>query len=181
MGWTSSGPTNRALVDNLIRDGIVRDRRVEAALRAVDRADFCFPYEDHPLPIGFEQTISAPHMHAHALELLKAQLVDGAQVLDVGCGSGFLTATFAQMLRTADGWIGVPGSAFDAIHVGAAAEFVPAALVAQLKPGGRMIIPVGRQHLGQVLMDIDKRADVQLVEHEMMEVRYVPLVKSGYY
>jgi protein-L-isoaspartate(D-aspartate) O-methyltransferase len=67
----------------------------------VDRACYCpsnQPYVDSPCPIGYGATISAPHMHAHALELLKDRLVDGAKVLDVGSGSGYLTACLAHMV-----------------------------------------------------------------------------------
>ena len=63
-------------------------------MREVDRAEFVgegwTPYEDRPQPLEFAATISAPHMHAHALEWLKDHLKEGAKVLDVGCGSGIL-------------------------------------------------------------------------------------------
>lgn len=68
----------------------------------VNRAFYCdsspTPYKDWPHPIGFNATISAPHMHAHALEELKDKLVDGAKVLDVGSGSGYLTSCMAHMV-----------------------------------------------------------------------------------
>lgn len=66
----------------------------------VDRAHYCSardPYLDSPHVIGYGATISAPHMHAYALEVLADKLVEGAKVLDVGSGSGYLTACMAHM------------------------------------------------------------------------------------
>lgn len=67
---------------------------------AVDRGNYSKsnPYMDAPQGIGFGVTISAPHMHAHALELLKDQLTEGERALDVGSGSGYLTACMALMV-----------------------------------------------------------------------------------
>lgn len=76
-----------------------------------------------------------------------------------------------------DGWEGIPGQSFDAIHVGAAAERVPRALEQQLKPGGRMVIPVGGQHETQQLLVIDKLQDETFQSRVVTAVRYVPLVK----
>lgn len=67
----------------------------------VDRSNYCpsqTPYADSPCGIGYGATISAPHMHAFALGALKDKLVDGAKVLDVGSGSGYLTACMAHMV-----------------------------------------------------------------------------------
>ena len=65
-----------------------------------DRRHYCphNPYQDSPQSIGYAATISAPHMHAHALEQLKDHLFPGAQVLDVGSGSGYLTTCMAHMV-----------------------------------------------------------------------------------
>merc|ERR1719326_1255043 len=67
---------------------------------ATDRQNFAptGPYADRPQQIGFNATISAPHMHALALELLADHLVPGARTLDVGCGSGYLCACMARMV-----------------------------------------------------------------------------------
>lgn len=69
---------------------------------AVDRSNYSKnnPYMDSPQSIGFGVTISAPHMHAHALELLKNQLANGTKALDVGSGSGYLTACMAKVMGT---------------------------------------------------------------------------------
>lgn len=67
----------------------------------VDRANYCstkYPYHDSPCSIDYNATISAPHMHAHALEELNDKLIEGAKVLDVGSGSGYLTACLAHLV-----------------------------------------------------------------------------------
>lgn len=69
-------------------------------MTTIDRGNYCKnnPYMDAPQRIGYGVTISAPHMHAHALELLREHLVPGERALDVGSGSGYLTACMAVML-----------------------------------------------------------------------------------
>lgn len=102
MAWASSGKTHPELVNNLYKKGIIKSQRVFDVLLATDRGHYIkyFPYMDSPQSIGYKATISAPHMHAHALELLKDQLVEGAKALDVGSGSGYLTACFARMVSS---------------------------------------------------------------------------------
>lgn len=79
-------------------------------------------------------------------------------------------------LEVGDGWKGWPASApYDAIHVGAAAARVPDALVDQLAPGGRLVIPVGPEGETQSLAVIDKRKDGTISRHDTMSVMYVPL------
>lgn len=221
--WTSSAKTNTELIDNL-----QRDQRLSAAaavgMRRIDRANFLpsklrdLAYEDRPLPIGHDVTISAPHMHAAAIELLLPQLRPGASVLDVGVGSGYLAAAFAELvgpegrvvgidrvpalvqlarenierhdaellrsrvsLALADGWeaslVAAEGP-YDAIHVGAAATSLPQELVSQLKPNGRMIIPVGPEGGVQELVQVDVDAEGNARAEALMSVRYVPLVKG---
>lgn len=90
-GWQSSSTSNSGLVNNLVRDQRIGTRTAEA-LRAVDRKNFVpadqehYAYEDRPLPLGHDVTISAPHMHGTAIELLLPNIKDGAVVLDVGVG-----------------------------------------------------------------------------------------------
>lgn len=100
MAWMSGAQSNEALVSNLKRNGLFRSDRVKKAMMAVDRGDFAptDPYGDHPVSIGYGATISAPHMHATALDLLNEHLKEGAKALDVGSGSGYLTACMALMV-----------------------------------------------------------------------------------
>ncbi|XP_067414089.1 protein-L-isoaspartate(D-aspartate) O-methyltransferase-like isoform X2 [Emydura macquarii macquarii] len=109
MAWTSSGKTHAELLNNLYKNGVIKSPRVLDVLKATDRAHYIkyFPYMDSPQSIGYKATISAPHMHAHALELLKDQLVEGAKALDVGSGSGYLTACFARMLGPTGKAVGI--------------------------------------------------------------------------
>jgi len=153
-------------------------------------------------------------MHAHALEALAPKLHAGANVLDVGSGSGYLTACLAMMagpsgrvtgidhikslvddsrvnvnnwdpekhkcgrieLEIADGRVGYAKNApYDVIHVGAAAERISEELLGQLKPGGRMIIPVGPEGGTQYFTQVDKDLDGRTHSRELMGVMYVPL------
>ena len=97
MAWRSSGRTNTELVQRLHTNNIIQSKRVIQAMLDTDRGAYAprDPYEDHPQSIGFGATISAPHMHAAALQYLESRLIPGAKVLDVGSGSGYLTACMA--------------------------------------------------------------------------------------
>ena len=88
MEWRSHGQDNNDLVSQLKRNKIIKTQRVEDAMRKVDRGNYCefAPYMDSPQSIGYGVTISAPHMHGHALEMLKDHLFEGAKALDVGSG-----------------------------------------------------------------------------------------------
>jgi protein-L-isoaspartate(D-aspartate) O-methyltransferase len=189
----------------------VRDQRVLDAMRAVPRHEFVpeslrdQAYEDHPLPIGAGQTISQPYIVAAMLEHLALEPSD--RVLEVGTGSGYVTALLSRLcgevysierhaelatsaeailarlgyrnvrVRVADGGLGWPDYApFDAILVSAAACEVPSALLAQLREGGRMIVPIGppaAQQL-QLIRKVDGRSEVQALEG----CRFVPLVEG---
>jgi len=84
MAWRCSGATNEELIDNLARSGILKNIKVINALKQVDRKYYAptNPYQDSPQSIGYQATISAPHMHAHAIEYLFDQLSrDSSNVL----------------------------------------------------------------------------------------------------
>ena len=88
------------LLDHLKHDGFIKTQKVYDSLMKVDRADFTknYPYADSPQSIGYNVTISAPHMHAYCLELLKDHLKIGGKALDVGFGSGYLTVAMSKMM-----------------------------------------------------------------------------------
>lgn len=105
MAWRSHGTSNASLIDNLMRHGVIKSSRIAQAMKMVDRGSFVpettyasEAYLDSPLPIGFNATISAPHMHAHVLEVMEDKLKQGARVLDVGSGSGYLVGVIAHLL-----------------------------------------------------------------------------------
>lgn len=100
MAWRCSGLSNLELVSNLRANGIIKSVPVFNALAAIDRKNYVDlnPYSDSPQMLVKGQTISAPHMHAYALEILKNEaLRENANILDVGVGSGYLSAAFAKL------------------------------------------------------------------------------------
>uniref|UniRef100_A0A7E4WC88 Protein-L-isoaspartate O-methyltransferase n=1 Tax=Panagrellus redivivus TaxID=6233 RepID=A0A7E4WC88_PANRE len=115
MAWRSHGRTNADLVRNLEKNRIFTSPRVREAMLAVDRGDFTKidPYQDSPQGIGCRATISAPHMHAAALEALSETIGNAVKsgqecrVLDVGSGSGYLTACLAVMAGPTSKVVGI--------------------------------------------------------------------------
>lgn len=192
-------------------------------MKATDRKLYCrvaYPYVDRPYSIGYSATISAPHMHAYAMQILEKHLTAAdARVLDVGSGSGYLTVCFARFLKSkspdskglvvgiehhpklvefavqninsddpkllsegkikivqGDGRLGyLEFAPYDAIHVGAAAAEIPENLLNQLKPGGRMICPVGPAGETQQMQQYDKLPNGEIKKETLMSVVYVPL------
>lgn len=193
----------------------IRSPLVLEAVARLDRARFVVPElrreadADHPLGIGFGQTISQPFIVAYMTERLGLQGQE--RVLEVGTGSGYQTAVLALLarsvhsveiipelaeraravlrdelalanvwLRVGDGAQGWPEEApFDRIVVTAAGPEVPPALLEQLAPGGRMILPVGPDPGGQVLRAVDRLEDGTVLEHDLLPVRFVPLTHGG--
>ncbi|KAL4243250.1 Protein-L-isoaspartate O-methyltransferase [Abortiporus biennis] len=202
MAWISSGSSSSELVMNMMRNGLIKSDRVASAMQKVDRAHYVLrredAYDDCPQPIGHSATISAPHMHAHAMENLLPFLNPGARVLDVGSGSGYLCAVLHHLVGptgkvvgidhiselvdwsvvTGDGRRGYPPAApYDAIHVGAASPHLPQTLIDQLASPGRMFVPVGEFY--QAILQIDKDANGHITKKELFDVRYVPLTDES--
>ena len=196
------------MVDTQIAARGVRDARVLAAVREVPRHLFVDPsqraqaYEDHPLPIAGNQTISQPYIVALMTQLLELQA--NARVLEIGTGSGYQSAVLGkcalevysieilpELARSAaaklkdlhydnvtvkegDGYRGWPEHApFDGIIVTAAPARIPQPLLDQLAPGGRMVIPVGG--FFQELKVFSKDADGKITEKDIIPVRFVPM------
>ncbi|CAO1361205.1 unnamed protein product [Diamesa serratosioi] len=110
MAWKSSGATNEELIQQLQDHGIIKNEIVANVMKATDRKLYCrvaFPYVDRPYGIGYQATISAPHMHAYAMEILQEHLAPNSRVLDVGAGSGFLSVCFSRFLTAQSESIGI--------------------------------------------------------------------------
>jgi len=206
-----------ALRERMVREHIeargVRHAAVLGAMRATPRHLFVpasvrdMAYEDRPLPIGYQATISQPYIVARMTELLAP--APGQRVLEIGTGSGYQAAVLAQLVkrvysielvpelaasaretlrrlgypnvtvRQGDGYKGWPEEApFDAIIVTAGAEHVPPALVAQLKPGARMVIPVGSAQGDQDLLLVEKDLKGAVHSQNLLPVRFVPLLRG---
>lgn len=100
----------KELVDHLRRENVIKSDQVYNIMLQVDRGDFCsdyWAYYDSPQSIDYNATISAPHMHAFALEYLKDFLKPGNHALDVGSGSGYLTVAFSKMMDDSGVSVGI--------------------------------------------------------------------------
>lgn len=207
MALTFDQAREQMVRDQLVRRGI-SDPLVLAAMEQVPRHEFVEDalrhraYEDNPLPIGEGQTISQPYMTALMAEALK--VAEGEKILEVGTGSGYLSAVLAaqgvhvcsiEMSRSlavraratlqrlgydtvsvhiGDGTLGwEPAAPFDAIVIGAAAPCLPRPLLAQLRLGGRLVVPMGEEDL-QTLVRI-WREPKGLREEYFGECRFVKL------
>jgi protein-L-isoaspartate(D-aspartate) O-methyltransferase len=189
----------------------ITNRVVLEAMGAVPRHEFvpaascAEAYDDHPLPIGYGQTISQPYVVAFMTEQLDPQPTD--RVLEVGTGSGYQAAVLSRLVRevhtmeiveplarraeadlkrlgyanvhvrAGDGFQGWPeASPFDSIIVTCAPEHVPPPLIAQLKEGGRMIIPVGPAR-NQSLFLLRKK-EGRMLQQSVLAVRFVPMTRE---
>ena len=109
MFFNYSYHSMKELCDHLKKKGYITNNKVYDSMIKVDRADFAprSPYEDKPQSIDYNVTISAPHMHAYCLELLKDHLKEGGKSLDVGFGSGYLTVAMSKMMEDKGTAVGI--------------------------------------------------------------------------
>jgi protein-L-isoaspartate(D-aspartate) O-methyltransferase len=195
-GFASMSPAVRAALGKVERHRLIPAGQEDLA------------YQNRPLPIGNGQTISQPYIVALSADLLRAKPTDVVLEVGTGSGyQAAVLAQIVQQVysielieslgqqaaerlaamghwnvevRIGDGYAGWPEKApFDGIVVTAAAPSIPPALVAQLKLGGRMVIPVGSEGFVQYLKLITKRADGGTDERSLIPVRFVPLVPGG--
>jgi protein-L-isoaspartate(D-aspartate) O-methyltransferase len=187
----------------------IQDIRVLGAMRDVPRHEFVVEslredaYDDHPLPIGSDQTISQPYIVALMLQHLALQATD--RILEVGTGSGYVSALLSKLcaevysverhaelafsaerrlarlgytnvkIRFGDGSRGWPEYApYDAILVSAAAAEVPPLLFGQLREGGRMMVPVGPSFSQE--LQLIRKVGGQAETQSLEGCRFVPLV-----
>lgn len=205
---TFSFEQERMVAEQIERRGI-RSQRVLDALRSVPRHRFVPPeerpyaYDDEPLPIGFEQTISQPYMVALMSELLA--LNGDETVLEIGTGSGYQAAVLSRLaaqvhsveiipelarrsaalladlgcanvqVHCANGSLGWPAAApYPAIIVTAAPHSLPAPLLEQLAPGGRLVIPVGARW--EQVLQLWQNTPAGPQSQDITPVAFVPLI-----
>lgn len=198
----------RVMVNEQIIARGISDEKVIHAMLTVPRHRFVpvqfmhMAYNDHPLPIGYDQTISQPYIVALMTELLDIKSND--IVLEIGTGSGYQAAVLSKLckqvytieivkplaersaelltsmgydnirVKWGDGYLGWPEFApFDKIIVTAAPEQIPQALVDQLKIGGKMVLPVGTSY--QELIVITKTGQ-EITKDTIIPVRFVPMI-----
>jgi protein-L-isoaspartate(D-aspartate) O-methyltransferase len=215
---TSSTPADpytgerQRMVEQQIRDRDVSDPEVLAAMLAVPRHEFVpadqrhAAYNDHPLPIGYGQTISQPYIVALMTELTDIQ--PGDKVLEIGTGSGYQAAILAELTgevytieiipelaeraqqtfdrlgydkikaKQGDGYFGWPEHApFEAIIVTAAPDHIPQPLVNQLADGGKMVIPIGPPGGYQSLWVLERQGE-EVRRYNWGGVIFVPLTRE---
>lgn len=201
---------DRMIERQIVRRGIT-DARIRQAFRAVPRELFVpeklreFAYEDSPLPIESDQTISQPYIVALMIEA--AELAPRDKVLEIGAGSGYAAAVLGRIagqviaierhaelaglaaermerlgqgnvsIRQGDGTGGLPEEApFDAIIVSASGSHVPDLLLDQLAPGGRLVMPLGEPRSVQRLVKVKRTGEADYEEEDLGIVRFVPLI-----
>ena len=195
------------MVDEQLAGRDIKDPRVLDAMRKVPRHEFvpeayrAGAYDDSPLPIGYNQTISQPYIVAYMTEALALQPTH--KVLEIGTGSGYQAAVLGELarevytieiveplatraretvkrlgytnvhVRTGNGYLGWPEQApFDRVMVTAAPDAIPPALIEQLALGGLMAIPVG---VGDQDLLILRRTEKGLDTLRTLPVRFVPM------
>jgi protein-L-isoaspartate(D-aspartate) O-methyltransferase len=196
----------RNLIEELRAQGVTSQSVLDALMKVprhefVPRAHRHLAYENRPLPIGHEQTISQPFIVAYMTEA--AEIAPGEKVLEIGTGSGYQAAVLAELakevytieiipalaegarsllrqmkyqnvqVRTGNGYEGwVEHAPYDAIVVTAAPDHVPQALVDQLAVRGKMVIPVGSTFQQMVIITKNESG---VVERRTIPVRFVPM------
>jgi protein-L-isoaspartate(D-aspartate) O-methyltransferase len=191
----------RGIKDHLVLEAMRRVARHCFVPRGLEAK----AYQDHPLPIGSGQTISQPYVVAMMTDLLRLKPTDRVLEIGTGSGyqaavlSRLANRVFSVEIhpplaeeaksrlrdlgyknievKTGDGYFGWKEHApFDAIIVTAAPGEIPPPLLQQLKPGGRMCIPVGAENRIQELMLIEKSEDGSIRKQSLLPVRFVPLL-----
>ena len=209
QGATGYEARRTRMIETQLRARGISDARVLEAMRKVPRHLFVpeevrtRAYDDNPLPIGHDQTISQPYIVGYMSEALQLQPAD--RVLEIGTGSGYQAAILGELagevytielvaelaersrqvladagyrnvhVRHGNGYLGWPEAApFQKIIVTAAPETIPQTLIDQLAVGGTMVVPVGSIHDDQV-MTILRKTDQGVVKRETLPVRFVPM------
>ncbi len=200
----------REMVEMLVSAGYLKKKHVIDAMRKVPRHLFVpkkvrvYAYLDQPLPVGENQTISAPHMVAMMCEHL--DLKEGQKVLEIGAGTGYHACVVSEIIHgkifsvenkgrlikaakenlkaagcagvelvEGDGTEGYEKEApYDRIFVTAGAPDIPESLVRQLRVGGRLLLPVGSRH-SQSLVQVDKDPGGNTEKKTLSHVAFVPL------
>jgi protein-L-isoaspartate(D-aspartate) O-methyltransferase len=197
------------MVREQIQERGIKSQEVLRAMQAIPRHEFVpaelrpYAYEDRPLPIGYDQTISQPYIVAFMSEAIDVD--KSHRVLEIGTGSGYQAAVLASLakhvytieivpelaasarqklfrfsnitVRGGDGYKGWPEEApFDRIMLTAAPPELPKALLQQLRPGGKLLAPVGRSVFSQELVLVEKGSDGKLSQRAILPVRFVPMV-----
>jgi len=205
------------MVNNQLKERGIEDSMVLNAMQTVPREVFVpedlkeQAYNDNPLPIGFDQTISQPYIVAFMTESLELQ--PEYKVLEIGTGSGYQAAILSRIccevytveiikelagrageifekqlydnihIKVGDGHQGWPEqSPFDSIIVTAAGVDIPTPLISQLKVGGKMILPLKRNNYEQILVLVTKiDVDDNIIQKELLPVMFVPMTSNNNY
>lgn len=199
------------MVERQIADRGIKGTRLLDAFRAVPREEFVpekvrdLAYDDGPLPIEAEQTISQPYIVAAMIDA--AEVSPGDRVLEIGAGSGYAAAVMSRIaaeviaverhqelaklararlarfgydnvrIVEGDGSEGLPDEApFEAILCAASGSHVPRALLAQLSAGGILVMPVGAPNAVQNLVKVTRRGEAAFEQQDLGPVRFVPLI-----
>ena len=202
MKDTSKHQGLRNQLINILKEKGITDKNVLSAMGKIPRHLFLqssfadYAYQDKAFPISAGQTISQPYTVAFQSQLL--QIGKDASILEIGTGSGYQTAVLCAMgakvysierqnelfkqtsqflPKLGDGYKGLPNYApFDGIIVTAGAPEIPKPLIAQLKIGGRLVIPVGEPV--QIMTLLIRKDEKTFEKHEFGEFRFVPLLED---